>query len=61
MSSSPSTGVTDNSFKVWGVEGLRIIDASVFPFLPPGHPTALIYAMAEKGAEVIKTDHPRGI
>ena len=30
--------VVDNGGKVFGVNGLRVVDASVFPFLPPGHP-----------------------
>ena len=30
--------VVDNEGKVFGVNGLRVVDASVFPFLPPGHP-----------------------
>ncbi|KAI0909796.1 GMC oxidoreductase [Ustulina deusta] len=31
-----------------GVSGLRVVDASIFPFLPPGHPQSTIYALAEK-------------
>jgi choline dehydrogenase len=54
MSHSPSDGVVDTSFRVHSVGNLRVIDASVFPFLPPGSPTALIYALAEKGADAIK-------
>lgn len=29
--------VVDSRGKVFGVSRLRIVDASVFPFLPPGH------------------------
>lgn len=47
------TAVVDNHFRVIGVSGLRVVDASVLPFLTPGHPQALIYALAEKLADDI--------
>ena len=34
--------VVDNHAKVIGVEGLRVVDASAFPLLPPGHPQATV-------------------
>lgn len=34
--------VVDSEGKVIGVEGLRVADASVFPFLPPGHPQSIV-------------------
>lgn len=48
--------VVDSKMKVYGVENLRVVDASSFPFLPPGHPQATIYAVAEKFASVILQD-----
>lgn len=45
--------VVDNLGRVYGTQGLRVVDASVFPLLPPGHPQALIYALAEKIADAI--------
>ena len=45
--------VIDTSTKVYGVQGLRVVDASSFPFLPPGHPQATVYALAEKIADEI--------
>ncbi|KAI9172826.1 choline dehydrogenase [Paramyrothecium foliicola] len=42
------TAVTDSSARVIGVDNLRVVDASSFALLPPGHPQALIYALAEK-------------
>ncbi|USP74090.1 uncharacterized protein yc1106_01364 [Curvularia clavata] len=47
------TAVTDNQAKVIGVQGLRVVDASSLALLPPGHPQALIYALAEKIADEI--------
>jgi len=40
--------VVDTEAKVYGVKGLRVVDASALPILPPGHPTSTIYALAEK-------------
>lgn len=35
-----SSAVVDNKARVFGVEKLRIVDASAFPFLPPAHPSS---------------------
>lgn len=45
--------VVDSSGRVFGTQRLRVVDASSFPFLPPGHPQATIYMLAEKIAEKI--------
>lgn len=45
--------VVDNRARVYGVSGLRVVDASAMPFLPPGHPQSTIYALAEKTADDI--------
>ncbi|KAJ5628745.1 GMC oxidoreductase [Penicillium lividum] len=45
--------VVDSQARVFGVQGLRVVDASAFPLLPPGHPMATIYALAEKIASDI--------
>ena len=34
--------VIDSSARVIGVQGLRVVDASSFPILPPGHPQATV-------------------
>lgn len=40
--------VVDAKGRVFGTGGLRVVDASAFPFLPPGHPQSVVYALAEK-------------
>lgn len=34
--------VLDSKSRVYGVTGLRVVDASAFPILPPGHPSSLV-------------------
>ncbi|KAL9000157.1 MAG: hypothetical protein Q9188_005733 [Gyalolechia gomerana] len=50
---SDHMAVIDTKARVYGVQGLRVVDASSFPFLPPGHPQATVYALAEKIADEI--------
>lgn len=45
--------VVDSEGRVFGTRGLRVVDASAFPFLTPGHPQSVVYALAEKVAEGI--------
>ncbi|KAI4762587.1 alcohol oxidase [Aureobasidium sp. EXF-3400] len=53
--------VVDSKARVIGVKSLRVVDASAFPFLPPGHPQATVYALAEKiAADVIADDTFKG-
>lgn len=46
--------VLDANSKVYGVNGLRVVDASAFPFAIPGHPQASVYMLAEKIADSIR-------
>lgn len=46
--------VVDSKAKVIGVNGLRVVDASAFALLPPGHPVSTVYGLAEKiSADII--------
>ena len=40
--SSDPMAVLDSKARVYGVQGLRVVDASAFPVLPPGHPSSTI-------------------
>jgi choline dehydrogenase len=46
-------GVVDDELRVYGVEGLRIADASVFPTIPACHIQAPVVMVAERCAEFI--------
>ncbi|KEQ97259.1 GMC oxidoreductase [Aureobasidium subglaciale EXF-2481] len=46
--------VVDSKARVIGVNGLRVVDASAFALLPPGHPISTVYGLAEKiSADII--------
>jgi len=49
-------GVVDARLRVYGVRGLRVVDASVFPIEPRGNIVTSVYAVAEKAADMIKED-----
>ncbi|KAF9468307.1 alcohol oxidase [Collybia nuda] len=47
-------GVVDPNLKVHGTSNVRVVDLSVMPQQFSGHPQALVYAIAEKAADIIK-------
>ena len=49
-------GVLGSDFKVHGVRGLRVVDASVFPRIPGFFIASAIYVAAEKAADAILHD-----
>ncbi|MFC5571158.1 GMC family oxidoreductase [Lysobacter yangpyeongensis] len=51
--------VLDSRFRVRGVKGLRVVDASVFPKTPGFFPTAAIIMISEKATDVILEDARR--
>jgi choline dehydrogenase len=52
-------GVLSSDFRVHGVDGLRVVDASVFPRIPGFFIACAIYMIAEKAADVMLGSNPR--
>ena len=51
-------GVVDSHLRVHGVKNLRVVDASVFPVIPDCRIQNAVYMVAEKGANLIKSEYP---
>ncbi|KAL8829740.1 MAG: hypothetical protein Q9191_001833 [Dirinaria sp. TL-2023a] len=49
-------GVVDDRLRVYGIQGLRVCDASIMPLQIAAHLQATVYAIGEKGADMIKED-----
>jgi choline dehydrogenase len=45
--------VVDSELRVHGLDGLRVADAAVMPTVPSNNTVATVYALAERGAELI--------
>ena len=50
---SDEGAVVDSQLRVHGIEGLRVIDASIMPTIVAGNTNAPVYMIAEKGAEMM--------
>jgi choline dehydrogenase len=52
------TVVDPHTMRVRGLDGLRVVDASVFPFVPNGNIYAPVMMVAEKAADLIRGNTP---
>ncbi len=53
MKPEQESGVVDSEFKVYGIDNLRVVDASIFPRIPGFFIVTSVYMIAEKAADVI--------
>ncbi|PVH96595.1 GMC oxidoreductase [Periconia macrospinosa] len=56
MAPQDKGGIVDNSLKIYGVSGLRVFDASVFPLIPLGNTQSPVYSLAERAVDLIKQE-----
>lgn len=56
MGPDPADSVVDARLRVHGLQGLRVIDCSIFPSIPGGNTTAPTYMVGEKGAAMLQED-----
>ena len=55
---SDPTAVVDDQLRVRGMEGLRVIDASIMPTMPSANLNASVLMIAEKAADMIRGRAP---
>ena len=55
---SDAEAVVDTELRVQGVEGLRVVDASIMPTIVRGNTNAATIAIAERAADVIRHGAP---
>ncbi|HWD73617.1 MAG TPA: GMC family oxidoreductase N-terminal domain-containing protein [Solirubrobacteraceae bacterium] len=60
MSDTAAGAVVDSRLRVRGIDGLRVIDASIMPLIPRGNTHAPTVMIAERGADLILGLAPPG-
>jgi len=58
MGADPLKGaVVDSRCRVHGIKGLRVADASIFPFAVANHPNGACMMVGERVSDYIKEDY----
>ena len=58
MSDTEPDAVVDSQLRVHGLQGLRVIDASIMPVIPRGNTNAPTIMIAERGADLVRGRAP---
>jgi choline dehydrogenase len=56
MGPDPNKNVVDSRLRVYGIESLRVVDASIFPKLVCGNINAATIMVGEKASDLILQD-----
>lgn len=51
---SDPESVVNPKLQVYGIEHLRVVDASIMPDLPAAHTNAVVFMIGEKAADLVK-------
>lgn len=57
MGTDASNSVVDSKLRVHGIENLRVVDTGIFPSLVSGPNNAAVVMVAEKVADIIKSEY----
>ncbi|KAG3071820.1 hypothetical protein PI124_g21098 [Phytophthora idaei] len=56
MAATENEGVVDNHLRVFGIQSLRVTDASVIPFIPNGNVHSTVVMVANRAAQILRED-----
>jgi choline dehydrogenase len=56
MGVSEDDGVVDNHLRVFGIENLRVADASVIPLIPNGNVHSSVVMVANRATQILRED-----
>ncbi|KAG8169803.1 hypothetical protein KVR01_000548 [Diaporthe batatas] len=52
----------DSNWRIKGLDGIRVVDSSTFPFCTTCHPQSVLYALANRaGKDIIEADNSSGV